>query len=123
MAGTAMTERETMLQFIRKYDPEEAERLERLLARKDAVAAGNAYGERLTERQFSLVFDPLLRNAAERAAILEALGPDPLSVPALSARLDLDASRVFGHIKELLRRDLVRIAGYEDGNAGFRRKG
>ena len=41
------------------------ERLKRLLDRKSLLLDKNIYGERFTERQFDLVFDPLLRSAYE----------------------------------------------------------
>ena len=111
-----------MIEFVRTQDPDGADKLENLLKKKDALMAGNVYGERFTARQFSLVFDPLLKRAVERCRILENLGRSPASVPQLARGLDLAPNIVFDHIKELARRDRVEIAGYDDRDALYRRK-
>ena len=110
------------LAYIRKYDPEGAERLTKLLDRKETLAAGNVYGERFTGRQFSLVFDPVLVIAFDKARILEALGSGEGTIKGLSEKLGLGESAVFGYIKELVRKNFVEIAGHEGRNAVFRRK-
>jgi len=120
--GDLNSGRDEMLAYVRTQDPQAAERLEKLLKKKDALMSGNAYGERLTERQFSLVFDPLLTGAVDRSRILENLVPGGRTVPALASGLGIAADAVFDHVKELLRRDLVEIAGYEDRDALYRRK-
>ena len=61
------------LDYIKAQDPEGGERLKRLLERRSLLLDRNIYGERFTERQFDLVFDPLLRSAYEKAQILELL--------------------------------------------------
>ena len=66
-------ETKSALDFIKAQDPEGGERLKRLLERRSFLLDRNVYGERFTERQFDLVFDPLLRSAYEKARILEAL--------------------------------------------------
>ena len=114
--------RDEMLAYVRTQDPQGAERLEKLLKRKEALMTGNAYGERLTGRQFSLVFDPLLARAVDRSRILENLAPGARTVPALARELGIAEDAVFNHVKELLRRDLVEIAGYENRDALYRRK-
>ena len=111
-----------MIEFVRTQDPDGAEKLENLLKKKEVLMAGNVYGERFTARQFSLVFDPLLKRAVERAHILENLGRSAASVPELARDLDLTPNIVFDHIKELTRRDIVDIAGYNDRDALYRRK-
>ncbi len=111
-----------MIEFVRTEDPDGADKLEMLLKKQDALKAGNVYGERFTARQFSLVFDPLLKRAFERSRILENLGRNPSSVPQLARDLDLAPNIVFDHIKELARRDRVEIAGYDDRDALYRRK-
>ena len=110
------------LEYVRRHDPDGAEKLERLLKRKDVLMAGNSYGERMTERQFSLVFEPLLARAVERSRILENLGTETASVPELARRLGIAPGAVFDHLKELSRRDVVEISGYEDRDALYRRK-
>lgn len=110
------------LEYVRRHDPDGAEKLQRLLERKDVLAAGNSYGERMTERQFSLVFDPLLTRAVERSQILESLGTEPASISDLARTLGMTARTVFDHLKELSRRDLVEISGYADRCALYRRK-
>ena len=114
--------RDEMLAYVRTQDPQGAEKLEKLLKRKETLMSGNVYGERLTGRQFSLVFDPLLARAVDRSRILENLVPGERTVPALASELGISADVVFDHVKELLRRDLVEIAGYEDRDALYRRK-
>ncbi|HOE17654.1 MAG TPA: winged helix-turn-helix domain-containing protein [Syntrophorhabdaceae bacterium] len=110
------------LAYIGTHDPEGAERLKRLLDRKDALGAGNVYGERFTDRQFSLVFEPLLAAAFGRARILEALAEQGETVSVLSERLGMEKKRVFDHLKELVRKNLVETAGHRDREAIFRRK-
>lgn len=114
--------RDEMLAYVRIQDPQGAEKLEKLLKRKETLMSGNVYGERLTGRQFSLVFDPLLARAVDRSRILENLAPGARTVPELASELGIAADVVFDHVKELLRRDLVEIAGYEDRDALYRRK-
>ena len=111
-----------MIEFVRTQDPDGADKLERLLKKQEVLMTGNVYGERFTPRQFSLVFDPLLKRAVERAHILENLGRGPASVPQLARDLGLKSNSVFDHIKELTRRDSVDIAGYNDRDALYRRK-
>lgn len=115
-------ERIRTLEYVRRHDPDGAEKLERLLKRKDVLRTGNSYGERMTERQFSLVFDPLLTCAVERSQILEGLGTKAASISDLARRLGMTARIVFDHLKELSRRDLVEISGYADRHALYRRK-
>ena len=66
-------ERQEALEYIKAQDPESGERLKRLIERKSLLLDKNIYGERFTERQFDMVFDPLLRSAYEKARILELL--------------------------------------------------
>ena len=44
------------------------------------------------------------------------------SATALSEKLGIEKDRVFTHIKEMMRKNLVEIAGHEERNAVFRRK-
>lgn len=111
---------EGQLDFIRQYNPEGAERLEGLLKRRDTLKSGNAYGERFTDRQFLLVFEPLLQVAYERARILEILHEKNNTVQFLAGVSGLAPEAVFGYMKELMLRNLVEIAGYEGRNAVFR---
>lgn len=114
--------RRSMIDYVRTQDPDGAERIERLLKRKEALMAGNVYGESFTARQFSLVFDPLLQRAVERARILEGLDRGEASIQELARDLGLVPGTVFEHIKELMRRDNIEIAGYRDRDALYRRK-
>lgn len=114
--------RDEMLSFIRAHDPEGAEKLSKLGEKEAILAKGNVYGERFTSRQFALVFDPLLTRAFERSQILEHLVKEKASVPGLAQALKLPSNIVFDHVKELLRRDLIEIAGYEERDAIYRRK-
>jgi hypothetical protein len=118
-SNTEMTEK---LAFIRTHDPDGAERLKRLLDRKDTLSAGNVYGERFTDRQFSLVFEPLLAAAFERAKILEVLLEQGETIPVLSTKLSMEQKKIFNHLKELIRKNLVEMAGNRDRDAIFRRK-
>ena len=117
-----MTNVEEQLDFIRIYDPEGADKLKRLLDRKPALKEGNVYGEKFTDRQFSLVFDPVLRVSVEKARILEVLSGGENTIMGLSSKLGLKENTVFGHIKDLMRRNFVEIAGHEGRNAIFRKK-
>jgi len=114
--------RRSMIDYVRTQDPDGAERIVRLLKRKEALMAGNVYGESFTARQFSLVFDPLLKRAVDRARILEMLGRGQASVQELARDLGLGPNIVFEHIKELMRRDIIEIAGYSNRDALYRRK-
>lgn len=114
--------RRSMIDYVRTQDPDGAERIERLLKRKEALMAGNVYGESFTARQFSLVFDPLLKRAVDRARILEMLGRGQASVQEIARHLGLGPNIVFEHIKELMRRDTIEIAGYSNRDALYRRK-
>jgi len=109
------------LKFIKIYDPEGAERLTKLLEKKDILKAGNAYTEKFTERQFSRTFTGLLHNAFERALILQALSEEE-TIPVLSERLGMRGDTIFRHCRELMRRNLVEITGMRDRNPLFKRR-
>jgi len=113
---------EEKLQYIKSIDPEGGERLRRLLERKSLLLDKNVYGERFTERQFNLVFDPLLGSAFEKAQILEVLGEKETTVAVLAERLSLDKARVFNHLKDLLKKNMVEIAGFEERHPVFRKR-
>lgn len=113
---------EEKLQFIKSIDPEGGDRLSRLLERKSLLLDKNVYGERFTDRQFNLVFDPLLTSAYEKAQILEVLGEKEGTVERLACRLDLDKARVFGHLKDLMKKNMVEIAGFEERHPVFRKR-
>ena len=115
-------ENEDKLQFIKSIDPEGGERLSRLIERKSFLLDKNVYGERFTERQFNLVFDPLLTSAFEKAQILELLGEEKGTVARLAERLSMDKARVFDHLKDLLRKNMVEIAGFEERHPVFRKR-
>jgi len=110
------------LEFIKRYDPEGAARLEKLLQKKDALKEGNVYREKFTDRQFFLIFEPLLEAACERARILEVLSGREDTVQGLAEELGIDTDRVFACIKELIKRNLVEIIGLEERNAVFKRR-
>ncbi|OPY68592.1 MAG: hypothetical protein A4E57_01701 [Syntrophorhabdaceae bacterium PtaU1.Bin034] len=110
------------LDFIKTYDPDGMERLKRLLDKKPYLMDKNVYGECFTERQFNLVFDPLLKAAYDRARILQAIGEKESTVPALSGHLAMESFKVFEYVKDLLKRNQIEIAGFEDRNPTYRRK-
>jgi DNA-binding MarR family transcriptional regulator len=115
-------ELEEGLEFIKAYDPEGMDKLKRLLERKSYLMDKNVYGERFTERQFDLVFDPLLRSGYDRAQILKALSEKDDTVPALAEKLSLEQSRTFDYIKDLLKRNLVEIVGFEERHPVYRKR-
>ena len=115
-------ETEEKLQYIKSVDPEGSERLRRLLDRKSFLMDRNVYGEQFTERQFDLVFDPLLASAYEKARILELLGEKETTVAVLAGRLSMDKARIFDHLKDLLKKNMVEVAGYEERHPVFRKK-
>lgn len=102
------------LNFIKIYDPDGAARIEKLLSKKERLTEGNVYGERFTERQFYLVFNPLLETALERAKILETLSEGDRTAIHIAEALHIERSKVFNHVKELMRRGLIEISGYKD---------
>ena len=113
---------EEKLQYIRSVDPEGGERLRRLLDRKSFLLDRNVYGERFTERQFDLVFDPLLTSAYEKAQILDLLGTQDSTIATLAGNLSMNKARVFDHLKDLLKKNMVEIAGYEERHPVFRKR-
>jgi len=115
-------ENEEKLQFIKSIDPEGGERLKRLIERKSFLLDKNVYGERFTERQFNLVFDPLLTSAFEKAQILELLGEENKTVAMLADALSMDKARVFDHLKDLLKKNMVEIAGFQERHPVFRKR-
>ncbi len=115
-------EREEKLEYIRSVDPEGGERLRRLLDRKSFLMDRNIYGERFTERQFNLVFDPLLISAYEKAQILELLSEKDSTVAVLAAGLTMDTARIFDHLKDLLKKNMVEVTGYEERHPVFRKR-
>lgn len=114
---------EEKLEFIKSIDPEGGDRLMRLIERKSMLLDKNVYGERFTQRQFDLVFDPLLTSGYEKAQILKALSEKEGTVERLAGQLDMDKARVFGHLKDLVKKNLVEIAGFEERHPIFRKKG
>lgn len=114
---------EEKLEFIKSVDPDGGDRLLRLIERKSMLLDRNVYGERFTERQFDLVFGPLLTSAYEKAQILKALGEKEATVVELAGRLDMDKARVFGHLKDLVRKNMAEIAGFTERHPVFRKKG
>jgi hypothetical protein len=110
------------ISFIKTFDPDGAARLERLIGKKENLLNKNVYGEGFTERQFSLIFAPLLDAALERARMLETLSKGDETIPALSSKLSMDKQRVFDCMKELMRKNLVEIVHHEGREALFRKK-
>ena len=117
-----MTSLQDKLDYIASQDPASMERLKRLLDKKSFLLDKNIYGEQFTDRQFNLVFDPLLRTALDRARILELLAEKDNTIPALSGRLSMETWRVFDYLKDLLKNNLVEIVGYEERNPLFKRR-
>jgi DNA-binding MarR family transcriptional regulator len=115
-------ETEEKLQYIKSVDPEGGERLRRLLDRKSFLLDRNVYGERFTERQFDLVFDPLLTSAYEKAQILDLLGAKDSTVAALAGSLSMNKARVFDHLKDLLKKNMVDVATFEERHPVFRKR-
>jgi DNA-binding MarR family transcriptional regulator len=115
-------ERQEALDYIKDQDPESGERLKRLIERKSLLLDKNIYGERFTERQFDLVFDPLLRFAYEKAQILELLSGGDRTVASLAQDLSMDKERVFNHLKDLVKKNMVEIAGFEYRHPVFRKR-
>jgi hypothetical protein len=113
---------EEKLQFIETIDPEGSERLKRLLDRKGFLLERNVYGEKFTNRQFSLVFDPLLRSAYDKARILEILAKGNSTISPIALELSLDKALVFDHLKDLMKKNLVEITTYEERNPVFRKR-
>jgi hypothetical protein len=115
-------ETQDALDFIKAQDPDGGERLKRLLDRKSLLLDGNIYGERFTERQFDLVFDPLLRSAYEKAQILELLSRKDETVASVAGQLSMDKARVFDCLKDLLKKNMVEIAGFESRHPVFKKR-
>jgi hypothetical protein len=112
---------EEKLDYIKTHYPEGAEKLIRLLGKKDALKTGNVYGEKLTDRQFALVFSPLLEAAFERARILEELACDDSTIGNLSAATGMKPQQVFNHMKDLLKRNMIEIGAHDGRDAVFRK--
>ena len=110
------------INVIKAQDPEGASRLEKLLGKQDALKEGNVYKEKFTDRQFNLVFFPLLDAAYERAQILEAISPEGDTVANLAEKVGFEKQEVFRHLKEMMRKNLVEIADHSGREAIFRKK-
>jgi hypothetical protein len=111
------------ISFIKTFDPDGAARLERLLGKEETLkTTGNVYKERFTERQFSLVFDPLIDSVFERARVLEILSKGNDTIPGIAIKLGIRKDRVFNHAKDLMRKNLIEIASHEGRDAQFRKK-
>jgi hypothetical protein len=110
------------LAFIEEHHQDALVRLKRLFDRKGFLMDENAYGERFTERQFDLVFQPLLDAAWIRAQILASLSKEDKTVIRLARELSLTNEAVFDHLKELLRKNMVEIKGSEDRHPIFRKR-
>lgn len=115
-------ETQEKLDYIKAQDPEGSERLKRLLERRSFLLDRNIYGERFTERQFELVFDPLLRSAYDRAQILELLSEKDDTVASMAHRLSMDKAKVFEYLKDLLKKNMVEIAGFEERHPVFKKR-
>ena len=113
---------EETLDFIKAQDPDGMEKLKRLLDRKSFLLDKNVYGETFTERQFNLVFDPLLRSGYDRARVLQALSEKDNTVPGLAAKLSMEEWRMFDYIKDLLKRNMVEIAGSDNRHPVYRKR-
>jgi hypothetical protein len=111
------------ISFIKTFDPDGAARLERLLGKEETLkTTGNIYRERFTERQFSLVFDPLVDSVFERARVLEVLSKGNDTIPGVAAKLGVEKDKIFAQIKDLMRKNLIEIASHEGRDALFRKK-
>jgi hypothetical protein len=111
------------ISFIRTFDPDGAARLERLLGKEETLkTTGNVYKEQFTGRQFSLVFDPLLDAVFERARVLEVLSKGNDTIPGIATKLGIEKDKVFTHIKDVMRKNLIEIASHESGDALFKKK-
>jgi hypothetical protein len=115
-------ETQEALDFIKAQDPEGGERLKRLLERRSFLLDRNIYGERFTGRQFDLVFDPLVRSAYEKARILELLSVKDEKVASLASQLSMDKASIFAHLLDLLKRNAVEIAGFEERYPVFKKR-
>jgi hypothetical protein len=114
---------EQRLTFIKTFDPDGAARLERILEKEVTLESkGNIYGEKFTGRQFSLVFNPLIDAVFERARVLEVLSKGTDTIPGIAAKLGIEKNKVFTHIKDLMRKNLIEIASHEGQDALFRKK-
>ena len=111
------------LEYIRRFDPDGAARLERLFNKDKNLKEGNVYKERFTDRQFFLVFNPLVDAAYKRAKLLEVLSEGNSTIYGISGRLNMAPGEVFNHMKELMRKNMVEIVGHEGRDAIFRRRG
>jgi len=111
------------INFIKTFDPDGAARLERLLGKEETLkTTGNVYKEQFTGRQFSLVFDPLLDAVFERARVLEVLSKNNDTIPGIATKLGIEKDKVFTHMKDVMRKNLVEIASHEGRDALFRKK-
>jgi hypothetical protein len=113
---------EEKLKFIEEHHQDALTRLKRLLDRKTFLMDRNAYGERFTDRQFDLVFKPLVEAAFIRARLLAAVSREAKTVGRLAGELSLATDTVFNHLKELLRKNMIEVSGKEDRYPLFRKR-
>ncbi len=97
--------------------------MERLLGKRETLEEKGIFTVRSLREDSSLLsFDPLIDAALERAQVLEVLSKGDDTIPGISSKLGLRKDRIFTHIKDLMRKNLVEIANHEGRDAIFRKK-
>ncbi len=109
--------REQKIEEISKIDPDDADRLNKLMQRFEEMTkeGRNAYGELVTEDQMNVIFDKILNRELARAHILEAAGEKPVTVKKIAEITGLTASETLSHVTELCRRNILHRV--ESGHA------
>ena len=79
-------------------------------------------GSGLREDSFLLFLTHSSTAVFERARVLEVLSKGNDTIPGIATKLGIEKDKVFTHIKDLMRKNLVEIASHEGRDALFRKK-
>ncbi len=107
--------RDQALAEVAAQAPKTADWLRQLIERQQRLTdEGNAYGERYTERQFSLAVAPIVQRELFRARLLAATRERGLTLVEIAEKLELPAIELLPHVVALRRRGQLLMEKVED---------
>ncbi len=99
-----------MIDAVEQVSATMGSRLRKLMEkRQEVLEKGNKYGETLTERQWKLAVDPIVRSEYIRSRILLLTSDNALSVKEIASSLRLPSKEVLQHVTALRRRNLIDL--------------
>ncbi len=115
-------ERREILEELRGLDKKWAERLEKLLERKEKMTSeGNFYGEVYTERQWDLALTPIFNKERIRVEIMKYVKEKgEASVKEISEELGIPGKVVLFNIVELVKRKTLELSRIKDTTPLYR---